>query len=53
LLNAAGFSEDELDKMLKKFMSDETPDGSTQEINPDEFDMQATCPRCQFEFDPK
>ena len=53
LFAATGFSEEELDRMLQKVISDDTPDGSTEEINPDEFDMQATCPRCQFEFDPK
>jgi hypothetical protein len=28
-------------------------DGSTKEINPDEFIMGCICPRCHFEFDPK
>jgi hypothetical protein len=28
-------------------------DSSTQEINPDDFDLPHTCPKCGFEFDAK
>lgn len=31
----------------------EPGDSKTQEIDTDEFQMQARCPRCNFEFDPK
>ena len=30
-----------------------TPDTSTEEIDTDGFDMECTCPKCGFEFDPK
>jgi ParB-like chromosome segregation protein Spo0J len=50
-----GFDPDELANMLEfeDRASDEEPDSSAKEIDPDDFEMQATCPRCQFEFDPK
>ena len=28
-------------------------DGSTEEINPDEFELECKCPKCGFEFNPK
>jgi ParB-like chromosome segregation protein Spo0J len=49
-----GFDVDELAKLLEMEdnTQDEEPDSSTKEIDPDEFEMQCKCPRCQFEFDP-
>ena len=32
---------------------DYEPESSTQEIDPEEFEMGCQCPRCGFEFDPK
>jgi ParB-like chromosome segregation protein Spo0J len=54
-LGLLGFDPDELANMLEfeDRASDEEPDSSAKEIDPDDFEMQATCPRCQFEFDPK
>ena len=54
-LGLLGFDPDELANMLEFEVraSDEEPDSSAKEIDPDDFEMQATCPRCQFEFDPK
>jgi len=49
LLEAAGFSEDDLAALL----GDNTEQDNTEEIDPDGFDMECTCPRCGFEFDPK
>jgi ParB-like chromosome segregation protein Spo0J len=49
LLEAAGFDEDELAAMLK----DNIEQANTEEIDPDGFNMECTCPRCGFEFDPK
>lgn len=53
LLDAAGFDENELAKLLKEMTPDDTePESSSEEIDVDEFEMQCKCPRCQFEFDP-
>ena len=53
-LGLLGFEAGELEKLLNLMPTDESPpDSSAKEINPDEFSMQAKCPRCQFEFDPK
>ena len=49
-----GFDADELAKLLEMEdnTQDEEPDSSSKEIDPDDFEMQCKCPRCQFEFDP-
>jgi ParB-like chromosome segregation protein Spo0J len=52
LLDAAGFDEDELAKLLNEPDLDE-PDSSTSEVDTDGMEMECTCPRCGFEFDPK
>jgi ParB-like chromosome segregation protein Spo0J len=52
LLDAAGFDEDELAKLLNEPDLDE-PDSSTSEVDTDGMKMECTCPRCGFEFDPK
>jgi ParB-like chromosome segregation protein Spo0J len=55
-LDAAGFDLTltgfELGEMAALF-DDRTlvPESSTQEINPDEYQMTAKCPKCGFEFD--
>ena len=50
-----GFDAGELAKLLefenKKL--EEAPESSATEVDPDSFEMQCKCPRCQFEFDPK
>jgi ParB-like chromosome segregation protein Spo0J len=50
-----GFDADELAKLLEMEdnTQDEEPDSSSKEIDPDDFEMQCKCPRCQFEFDPQ
>lgn len=50
-----GFDADELDRLLKFQDKEEEqpPESSATEVDTDEFEMKATCPRCQFEFDPK
>lgn len=53
-LGLLGFEAGELEKLLNLMPTDDAPpDSSAKEINPDEFSMQAKCPRCHFEFDPK
>jgi ParB-like chromosome segregation protein Spo0J len=52
LLDAAGFDEDELAKLLNEPDLDD-PDSSTSEVDTDGMEMECTCPRCGFEFDPK
>jgi len=50
LLEAAGFDEDELAALLGDELDDE-PGDNTEEIDPDGFEMDCTCPKCGFEFD--
>jgi site-specific DNA-methyltransferase (adenine-specific) len=50
LLEAAGFDEGELEKLLDNELDDE-PGDNTEEIDPDGFEMDCTCPKCGFEFD--
>jgi ParB-like chromosome segregation protein Spo0J len=50
LLEAAGFTEGELEKLLDDELDDE-PGDNTEEIDPDGFEMDCTCPKCGFEFD--
>jgi ParB-like chromosome segregation protein Spo0J len=52
MFEAAGFDEDELKQLLGDKLDDE-PGNNTEEIDADSFDMECTCPRCGFEFDPK
>jgi ParB-like chromosome segregation protein Spo0J len=52
MFEAAGFDEDELKRLLSDKLDDETGD-NTEEIDPDSFEMECTCPRCGFEFNPK
>jgi ParB-like chromosome segregation protein Spo0J len=48
LANAAGFSAEEIERMLEK-LSDE-PESSSEEIDADKFDLEHKCPKCGFEF---
>jgi ParB-like chromosome segregation protein Spo0J len=48
LANAAGFSVEEIERMLEK-LSDE-PESSSEEIDADKFDLEHKCPKCGFEF---
>ena len=50
-----GFDADELARLLEfeNKQQDEEPESSATEVDVDDFQMQAKCPRCQFEFDPK
>lgn len=49
-LTLTGF---DLGEMTMMFDEPVTPDSSTQEIDPDDYNMECTCPKCGFEFDPK
>lgn len=49
-LTLTGF---ELGEMAALFDEGSMPDSSTQEIDPDDYKMGCTCPKCGFEFDPK
>jgi ParB-like chromosome segregation protein Spo0J len=55
LLEAAGFTDEELEKLLKGNGTDDSNDqeGSTEEINPEGFELECQCPKCGFEFNPK
>ena len=48
LANAAGFSAEEIERMLEK-LSDE-PESSSEEIDPENFYLEHKCPKCGFEF---
>jgi ParB-like chromosome segregation protein Spo0J len=49
-LTLTGF---EFGEMAALFDEGIAPDSSTQEIDPDDYEMGCTCPKCGFEFDPK
>ena len=49
-LEITGFDQDELDALLANNVESAT---SAKEINPDNFEMNCTCPKCGFEFDAK
>jgi len=48
LANATGFSAEEIERMLEK-LSDK-PESSSEEIDPQDFDLEHKCPKCGFEF---
>jgi ParB-like chromosome segregation protein Spo0J len=52
-LGLLGFDADEIEAALNPPEQDDEPDSSTQEIDPDGFEMECRCPKCGFEFDPK
>jgi len=43
----------ELGELTSLFDEPVAPDSSTQEIDPNDYEMGCTCPKCGFEFDPK
>ena len=45
------FAELKLDDLLPQEPKIIEPDSSTEEINPDDFEMSKMCPKCGFEFD--
>ena len=49
-LELIGFSADEIAALSFK-EKDLYPDSSTQEIDPDDYNMGHQCPKCGFEFD--
>ena len=49
-LTLTGF---EIGEMAAMFDDPVAPESSTQEIDPDDYEMECTCPKCGFEFDPK
>ena len=50
-LNLTGFDADEILGMLATATDEEIKDSSTQEIDPDDYQMELRCPKCGFEFD--
>jgi hypothetical protein len=48
LANAAGFSAEEIERMLEKLS--EEPESSSEEIDPENFELEHKCPKCGFEF---
>jgi hypothetical protein len=48
LANAAGFLAEEIEAMLEKLS--EEPESSSEEIDPERFDLEHKCPKCGFEF---
>jgi len=58
-LSLTGFSADEVEQLSAQADAtdegntdeDEAPDSSTEEVDPDEYDLAHTCPKCGFEFD--
>jgi ParB-like chromosome segregation protein Spo0J len=52
LLASAGFTDEELEELLNEPSLEESP-SSTEEVDVDGMEMECTCPRCGFEFDPK
>ena len=50
-LDIAGFSDDDI--LALDAGNGEAPESSTKEIDPDDYKMGHTCPKCGFEFDAK
>ena len=50
-LSSLGFDEGELGRLLDQADEAGEPESSTKEINPDDYQMSHTCPKCGFEFD--
>jgi len=48
-----GFNADDLSKLMGFDEEIEAPESSAKEIDPDDYKMGCTCPRCGFEFDDK
>jgi hypothetical protein len=56
LLDAAGFDEDELEKLLDAMGGNESQEpsaSSSEEVDVDSFELDTKCPRCGFEFNDK
>jgi ParB-like chromosome segregation protein Spo0J len=47
-----GFSDEEM-LGLERAADQDAPESSTKEIDPDDYKMGCTCPKCGFEFDGK
>lgn len=54
-LDLVGFDSAALDSIFDEAAetSEDAPLSSTEEIDPDEYEMECKCPRCGFEFNPK
>jgi hypothetical protein len=52
LLASAGFTDEELEELLNEPSLEENQ-SSAEEVDVDGMEMECTCPRCGFEFDPK
>ena len=50
-LELTGFSQDEMQRINNPV--DNYPESSAKEIDPDDYQMGHTCPKCGFEFDAK
>jgi ParB-like chromosome segregation protein Spo0J len=45
---SAGFTPEEIEAMVA--LPDDEPESSSEEIDPDDFDLDHKCPKCGFEF---
>jgi ParB family chromosome partitioning protein len=50
-LSGLGFDDGELSRLFDQPDEAAEPETSTKEINPDDYQMGHTCPKCGFEFD--
>lgn len=52
-LGLIGFDGQEIERFLNPPEIDDEPESSSKEIDVDGMEMECTCPKCGFEFDPK
>lgn len=52
-LELTGFELGEIDALNFDSSTQEAPESSTKEIDPDDYKMNDTCPRCGFEYNEK
>jgi hypothetical protein len=45
------FMPEELDEIIGQSVDSEPPESSTQELDPESYEFQHTCPKCGFEYD--
>ena len=50
LLEACGYTEAELEKLICEAETANEPESSTKEIDEEDFELECKCPKCGFEF---